>query len=157
MNADFNWWLLIVGLVVGAALVWLVVADSNRREADLLDEELPSEATWISEALADEGVDVEAGTVERILRLHRAYLAVPPPDEPDPELDRVVTGHARFRCPAGCDGFGSFPRLCRPGIGEFPQHALTALLVGTIDYAHVPHRVILWCWPPSSVPYVACR
>ena len=35
VNAEFNWWLLIVGLVVGAGLVWLVVLDSRRREADV--------------------------------------------------------------------------------------------------------------------------
>ena len=35
MNAEFNWWLLIVGLVVGAGLVWLVVLDSRRRETDI--------------------------------------------------------------------------------------------------------------------------
>ena len=39
MNAEFNWWLLIVGLVIGAGLVWLVVADSRRREADLSERE----------------------------------------------------------------------------------------------------------------------
>jgi hypothetical protein len=31
MNAEFNVWLLIVGLVVGAGLVWLVIMDSRRR------------------------------------------------------------------------------------------------------------------------------
>jgi hypothetical protein len=35
VNAEFNWWLLIVGLVIGAALVYLVLADSSRRESEV--------------------------------------------------------------------------------------------------------------------------
>jgi hypothetical protein len=79
--AAFDWWLLIVGLVVGGGLVWLVLADSSRREAEILEEELPVEAAWISAVLADEGVTVDQPTSERILRLHRMYLASLPPDE----------------------------------------------------------------------------
>lgn len=91
MNAEFNYWLLIVGLVVGAGLVWLVLADSNRHEAEIADEELPLEATWISEALRDDGRVVDPPTVERVLRLHRAYLTAPPPDGPEPEAEPIVS------------------------------------------------------------------
>jgi hypothetical protein len=80
--AAFDWWLLIVGLIVGAGLVWLVLADSSRREVEILDDELPVEAAWISAALADEGKQVDQPTAERMLRLHRTYLASLPPDEP---------------------------------------------------------------------------
>ena len=90
MNAEFNYWLLIVGLVVGAGLVWLVLADSNRRDSEIADRELPLEATWISEALRDDGRSVDPPTVEQILRLHRTYLTAPPPD--GPELDPEPTG-----------------------------------------------------------------
>ncbi len=38
MNAEFQWWLLIVGLVVGGGLVYLVLADL-RADADLVDGE----------------------------------------------------------------------------------------------------------------------
>src|SRR5829696_5047889 len=55
VNAEFNWWLLIVGLVIGAALVYLVLADSSRRESDVAAEELPREAAWISSILNEEG------------------------------------------------------------------------------------------------------
>jgi hypothetical protein len=99
VNAEFNLWLLIVGLVAGAGLVWLVLADSNRREQDLLDEELPAEAAWISDAMADRGEIVDPAAVERILRLHRDYLAVPPPDEPDPEAEAAARAAARRRAP----------------------------------------------------------
>lgn len=40
MNAEFNWWLLIVGLVVGAGLTWLVVGDTRDREPMRADAEL---------------------------------------------------------------------------------------------------------------------
>ena len=83
MNAEFNWWLLIVGLVVGAGLVWVVVMDSRRREVDVDEQERPREALWLSKMLADEGHDVSAETAERMLLLHRAYLELPPPDDPD--------------------------------------------------------------------------
>lgn len=83
MNAEFNWWLLIVGLVVGAALTWLVMAESARRDADVGDDERRSEAVWISSLLSSPDRPVEPRRVEEILRLHGEYLAGPPPDEAD--------------------------------------------------------------------------
>ena len=79
MNAEFNWWLLIVGLVVGAGLVWLVMAETRRREQDLEEEDLVDEAVWLEERLADEGREVSPDTIERVVQLHREYLAVVPP------------------------------------------------------------------------------
>src|SRR5258706_13666498 len=75
VNSEFNWWLLIVGLVVGAGLVWLVVADSRRREVDVNEAEREGEARWIAEAMTDAGRRVEDDDVLDILRLHAAYLA----------------------------------------------------------------------------------
>ena len=51
--SEFNWWLLIVGLVLGAGLVWLILADANRRESEIADAELPAEAAWIAATLQD--------------------------------------------------------------------------------------------------------
>lgn len=82
MNSEFNWWLLIVGLVVGAALVWLVLSDSARRDADVEDEEIPMEAAWIAATLREDGVEIDPQTADHVLRLHRAYLSAPPPDGP---------------------------------------------------------------------------
>ena len=91
MNAEFNWWLLIVGLVVGAGLVWFVVADTRRREQDIDDDERPREALWLSAVLGEEGHDVSPATAARVLELHRSYLDAPPPDpaEPDAADDQV--------------------------------------------------------------------
>ena len=84
MSGEFNWWLLIVGLVAGGALTWLVIADSNRREAEISDEEMAAEAGWIARSLGEPLLD--ADVTERVLRAHRRYLGFPPPDllvEPD--------------------------------------------------------------------------
>ena len=82
MNAEFNVWLLIVGLVVGAGLVWLVVMDSRRRESEVDAIELPREAAWLSAVMREDGDDVSPEAAERLLLLHRAYLDAPPPDAP---------------------------------------------------------------------------
>jgi hypothetical protein len=83
VNAEFNWWILVVGLVVGAGLVWFVVADQRRREVDIDAEERVREALWLSATLKDEGKKVSPEVVERLLALHRAYLDAPLPDEAD--------------------------------------------------------------------------
>jgi hypothetical protein len=90
VNAEFNWWLLIVGLVVGAGLVWFVVADQRRREVDVDADERAREAQWLSASLADEGHDLSPEMAERVLDLHRAYLEAPPPDDLAP-LDEVAS------------------------------------------------------------------
>jgi hypothetical protein len=82
MNAEFNWWLLIVGLVIGAALTWLVMSESVRREVDVVETEQRSEARWISAILSGASRPLPPERVEEILRLHREYLAAPPPDDP---------------------------------------------------------------------------
>jgi hypothetical protein len=84
MNAEFNWWLLIVGLVLGAALTWLVMADLSRSDADVNTAERAGEARWIATILPDAGRPIAAERVEDVLRLHGEYLAALPPDDPDP-------------------------------------------------------------------------
>jgi hypothetical protein len=97
--SEFNWWLLIVGLVVGAGLVWLVLADSARREADVEATELPAEAAWIAEAMTDQGRPIDRSDAEEVLRLHRAYLAAPPPDEPEAPVEAESPGPAPAEVP----------------------------------------------------------
>ena len=78
--AEFQWWLLLLGLVAGGGMVAVVFLDGARREADLDDRELPAEAAWISRLLAGRGREVDPDAVEEVLRVHREYLAEPPPD-----------------------------------------------------------------------------
>jgi hypothetical protein len=81
VNAEFNVWLLIVGLILGAGLVWLVVMDSRRREADVDADERPREAAWLAAVMAEDGFEIGPEAAEHLLVLHRAYLGAPPPDE----------------------------------------------------------------------------
>jgi hypothetical protein len=84
MISEFNWWLLLLGLVVGGGLTWLVLAETRRREQDLEERDLADEAVWLGERLAEEGRPLSPDTIERVVQLHREYLAVAPPsDEAD--------------------------------------------------------------------------
>ncbi len=96
MNAEFNWWLLIVGLVIGAGLVWLILADSARRDADVAARERAGEARWIAEELRRAGSPIVIEEVAVVLELHAAYLAGPPPDETvaDPVAGTTTPGPA---------------------------------------------------------------
>jgi hypothetical protein len=78
VSAEFNWWLLIVGLVAGGALTWVVLADSTRRDREIGDEEQAAEAAWIARTLGEDGLD--ADHVALVLAAHRRYLGFPPPD-----------------------------------------------------------------------------
>ncbi len=89
MNAEFNWWLLIVGLVIGGGLTWLVLADASRREVDIEERELDSEARWIAETLTSSGRRIDDDHVREVLRLHRAYRTAPPPDDVEPSADEL--------------------------------------------------------------------
>ena len=82
--AEFQWWLLLLGLVIGGGIVAVVYMDSSRRDQDIADEELPGEALLISERLSARGTRVDLATVEEVLLEHRAYRAAPPPDRFQP-------------------------------------------------------------------------
>ncbi len=78
--AEFQWWLLLVGLVAGGGLVAVVSADARRRDEDLAELERQAEATWIAARLSAGDRDIDPSTVESVLRIHREYLSLPPPD-----------------------------------------------------------------------------
>ncbi len=92
MIAAFDWWLLILGLVIGAGLTWLVVSESRRRDDDLDEAEQAAEAAWIAARLRRRRRSVDAALVEAVLAEHRTYLSSPPPD---PDLEpATVPGSA---------------------------------------------------------------
>jgi hypothetical protein len=80
LMAEFQWWLLLVGLVAGGGLVAVVTMDGKRREQDVEGLERRAETGWIAERLSGTGQWIDAPTVDAVLRLHREYLGLPPPD-----------------------------------------------------------------------------
>jgi len=92
VNAEFNWWLLIVGLGVGAALTWLIVSDLAHREDDLSERETADEVDWVAETLAANGRPTSPETIRRVLDLHRVYIQRDRPvnlDAATPEADET--------------------------------------------------------------------
>src|SRR5437899_1422388 len=82
--AEFQWWLLIVGIVAGGGLVAVVFMEGSRHDWDVAEDERRAEATWISEWLASEGRTVSHDDADAVLGAHREYLALPPPDRIEP-------------------------------------------------------------------------
>lgn len=82
--AEFQWWLLIVGLVAGGGIVAAVYMDARRRDVDIEDDELRAEATWITARIAPSPGTLDPAMVEDVLRAHREYLTLPPPDRLEP-------------------------------------------------------------------------
>jgi len=105
--AEFNVWLLIVGLVVGAGLVLVVMMDGRRRDSEIDAVELPREAAWLSAVMAEDGFEVSPEAAEQLLLLHRAYLGAPPPDpviEEAPSEEVAPSGAPRDRDAVALDG-----------------------------------------------------
>ncbi len=71
---EFDWWLLIVGFVAGAGLLWLILARLPRADADETTAERRAEAAWIAEQLGRSGPAVDVDAAEEVLDLHRRYL-----------------------------------------------------------------------------------
>lgn len=82
MNAQADWWLLILGLGLGAGLTWLVLSEIRRHDDDVAATERAVEAAWIADSLTASGTEADAAGIEEVLRLHRLYLASLPFDEP---------------------------------------------------------------------------
>jgi hypothetical protein len=83
--AEFQWWLLLVGLVAGGAIVSVVSMDAKRERADIEAREREAMASWIADRLAKDGVDVDTDRVAAVIAAEQDYLALPPPDELLPE------------------------------------------------------------------------
>lgn len=74
MSSEFNWWLLLVGIVVGAGLAWLVLADFGRTDEPLDEEtEIQLEADWIAARFAERDQSVDRAVLAEALELDRLY------------------------------------------------------------------------------------
>ncbi len=78
MTSDFDWWLLLVGIVIGAGLAWLVLAEfgpSTVPDPESEETELQLEADWIAARFEERGAKVDRGTLTEALALDRLYRA----------------------------------------------------------------------------------
>ena len=75
MNDGYTWWLVVLGIAIGVAVVWLAAVRLPRRDDDQSDAERVAEARWISTTIERDGGIAPQELVEEILDLHRGYLA----------------------------------------------------------------------------------
>jgi hypothetical protein len=74
MTEQYIGWALVLGLVVGGALVWYAVGRLPRASQEVPEPERESEAAWISEAIAERGGKAPTDLVREVLDLHIHYL-----------------------------------------------------------------------------------
>jgi hypothetical protein len=123
MNAEFNWWLLIVGLVVGAGLVWLVLADWSRREEDLSEDERSAESAWIADALRERGERFDPDDAAEILALHREYLRRTATTGPSDDADIEAIGAADVVATDDAPPAAETPEALTPGVARITADA----------------------------------
>src|SRR6266542_2933288 len=92
--AEFNLWLLILGIAAGAAVVWLAVGTIARSDDEVAAPERKAEAEWIARTIDEHGGRAPTLLVEQILGLHRRYLqganVMPMPPSTKETVDAVV-------------------------------------------------------------------
>jgi hypothetical protein len=74
MTAQYIGWALVVGLVIGGALVWFAIGRLPRSAEEMTAEERAVEASWISDTISDRGGLAPVDLVEEILELHTTFL-----------------------------------------------------------------------------------
>jgi hypothetical protein len=74
MDDGYAWWLLLVGLAVGLALMWLALVRLPRAEDDVDPTEREIEADWISGTIESRGGICPQPLAAEVLDLHHEYL-----------------------------------------------------------------------------------
>ncbi|MFN8620402.1 MAG: hypothetical protein U0869_06615 [Chloroflexota bacterium] len=75
MNDGYLWWLVVLGIAIGAAVVWLTAVRLPRKDDDVSGPERAAEARYIAATIERDGGVAPVELVEEILDLHSAYLA----------------------------------------------------------------------------------
>jgi hypothetical protein len=88
MNDEWQWWALILGILLGVGGYWLLRERLPRREEDIDPAERRAESDWISRSVERKGGQAPPEVVSIILDLHREYLAERAPIEPS-GIDRA--------------------------------------------------------------------
>jgi hypothetical protein len=106
--AEFNLWLLILGIAAGAAVTWVVIGTIARNDDEVAAEEQAAEAEWIAGTIEEHGGRAPTQLVTQILALHRRYLhggAVIP--VPGPESEEEADTPEEADAPEGADAPGA--------------------------------------------------
>jgi hypothetical protein len=74
MTEQYIGWALVLGLVVGGALVWFAVGRIPRGGEEMPVEERAAEAAWISRTITERGGVAPQDLVEEVLDLHVEFL-----------------------------------------------------------------------------------
>jgi hypothetical protein len=74
MTEQYIGWALVLGLVIGGALVWFAVGRLPRSGEEIPLEERAAEAAWISRTIDERGGVAPLDLVEEVLDLHVEYL-----------------------------------------------------------------------------------
>jgi len=74
MTEQYIGWALVLGLVVGGALVWYAVGRLPRTSEEITADERAAEAAWISDTITERGGKAPPDLVEEVLDLHVHYL-----------------------------------------------------------------------------------
>jgi hypothetical protein len=74
VTEQFIGWALVLGLVIGGAMVWFAVGRLPRSGEEIPEDERASEAAWISAAIRERGGIAPPDLVEEVLDLHVEYL-----------------------------------------------------------------------------------
>jgi hypothetical protein len=91
MNDGYIWWLIVLGIAIGVAVVWLTVVRLPRRDDDQTAAERVAEARWISATIERDGGIAPQALVEEVLDLHRGYLATGAVADPLPEAEEQAS------------------------------------------------------------------
>ncbi len=74
MTDQYIGWALMLGLVIGGALVWFAIGRLPRSSEDITPTEQAAEAQWISTTINGRGGEAPADLVQEVLELHGDYL-----------------------------------------------------------------------------------
>lgn len=74
MTEQYIGWALVVGLVIGGAMVWFALGRLPRSGDEVPESERHSESEWISRTIITRGGMAPSDLVEEILTLHGDYL-----------------------------------------------------------------------------------
>ncbi len=74
MIEQYIGWALVLGLVIGGALVWFAVGRIPRGDEEIPEPERAAEAVWISEVITERGGIAPESLVAEVLDLHVEYV-----------------------------------------------------------------------------------